>query len=408
MKISCFVCLLALLTAPLCARAADSAANTEGNFNGVPGTPAYMSGDGRTEHPSVRLQSENIVVTLRPNELYETRAQFVFVNDSANAVTVKMGFPEFNNPARFPPETTGFKQFAATIRGKAVVAPRVEVPDRIDVISWRIATVKFAPRERVEVASMALSPVHQFGTFGSSRLLSYQFTGEGWKGKVGRTDVEVRVPMAGHWVGKFGVYDLDLDGEPRSAPATHSVNGVGYFRGSWRNWSGKASGQWTLQRVMPNWLIETGDELYFDYDAPFMRELQVGAGVGRLDNPAPQGYQKQGETLVSLDYLAQIAAASGEPNGLSWDAGARTATLQIGLLKAAFTPGQTQMKVQRAGASETVNLPITPEIIDIAGKGTLYVPLGAAAQALGLDYRVDADKHALTVELPQTVAPTPV
>ena len=82
--------------------------------------------------------------------LYETRAQFTFVNDSARAVTVKMGFPEYNNPARFPPATSGFQKFGATVAGQAVTAPRVRVTDRLGVTSWRIATVKFAPRQSIE------------------------------------------------------------------------------------------------------------------------------------------------------------------------------------------------------------------------------------------------------------------
>ena len=74
---------IALLTVPLAARANDAV------MVGLPGQPQFLRG----KHPTIRMVSETVDLTLNTPDSYTTDANFLFANDGS-ATVVQMGFPE--------------------------------------------------------------------------------------------------------------------------------------------------------------------------------------------------------------------------------------------------------------------------------------------------------------------------
>ena len=100
---------------------AGQARANDGYIDGVAGTPTVA----QKEHSQIRMESEKVVLTLLPQGKYRTDARFVFVNDSAKNVVVRMGFPE--GSSIYQDEDLGentFLSFKTTVDGKPVRARR--------------------------------------------------------------------------------------------------------------------------------------------------------------------------------------------------------------------------------------------------------------------------------------------
>lgn len=385
---------LSLLAALLLA-ATPTLAN-DASFSGIAGSPTLSQG----EHTKIRMESEKVVLTLRPNELFETDARFVFVNDSNRAATVRMGFPETNYGDGWEDDGSrvGFKKFATTVNGRAVSAKRTII-NRQNGDVWWIKTVSFAPRERKNIRVMATSELGGSVDYAFGRALSYNFTGKNWKGLVSRSDLEVRIPLAGTWT---AVGDSWKEGdEKRTAwkPNVEVKNGVAYLRKSWRNWQAQSVTTIGIRRVMPDWLVEFPiNKLMLTEDTfAHIATFRVGRksdGLGAVNAPAPQAFMHNGVAMVSFDYLARTLAGSAQNSKRGYDAGARTAFVRAQGTKLSFAPGNRAMTVTKNGVSREVALPVAPVLVTVVGSGrALYVPLAAAAGELDLPFVVNEAKH---------------
>ena len=381
-----------LLFAALLIAATPTLAN-DASFSGIAGSPTLSKG----EHTQIRMESEKVVLTLRPNELFETDARFVFVNDSDRAATVRMGFPETNYGDGWEGtdgSVSGFRKFATTVNGRAVKAKRTIIDlDNNDV--WWIKTVNFAPRERKNVRVMATSEVGGSVDYAFNHALSYNFTGKNWKGLVSRSDLEVRIPLAGNWM---AVGDSYVDGAEKRAswtPAVEVKNGVAYLRHSWRNWQAQSAVTIGVRRVMPGWMIEyptTGLMLTEEILAHTVT-FDVGRNsnaLGPVNYNPPHAFMRDGVAMVAFDYLARVT-----PKGArSYDAATRTASLQTQGVKISLAPGNRAMTVTKNGKSSEVLLPVAPVLLPVVGVGrALYVPLAATANQLGLPFTLNAAAH---------------
>lgn len=379
---------LAFVAAPALANAAS--------FSGIVGSPTLSKG----EHTQIRMESEKVVLTLRAGELFETDASFVFVNDSNRATTVRMGFPETNYGDGWEGDGSrvGFKKFATTVNGRAVAAKRTII-NRENSDVWWIKTVSFAPRERKNIRVMATSELGGIVDTMFGRALSYNFTGKNWKGLVSRSDLEVRIPLAGTWA---VVGDSWSDGaEKRTAwkPNVEVKNGVAYLRKSWRNWQAQNVTTIGVRRVMPDWLVEFSITNLMLTEDTFARVVTFRVGsktdkLGVVDAPAPQAFMHNGVAMVSFDHLARTIGNAAPDSKRSYNAATRTASVEAKGTKISFAPGNRAMTVVKDGKSQEVALPAPPVLVPIAnGDRALYVPLAAAAGELGLPFVVNEAKH---------------
>lgn len=375
------------LLAALLLAATPSLAN-DASFSGIAGSPTLSKG----EHTQIRMESEKVVLTLRAGDLFETDANFVFVNDSNRATTVRMGFPETNYGDGWEGDGSrvGFKKFATTVNGRAVAAKRTII-DRENGNVWWIKTVSFAPRERKNVRVMATSELGGSVDYMFHRALSYNFTGKNWKGLVSRSDLEVRIPLAGNWMAVGDSWNEGADKRTSWKPNVEVKNGVAYLRKSWRNWQAQSVTTIGVRRVMPDWLIEfPATNLMLTEDAlAHMATFHVGpasATLSPVDSNPPHAFMSNGVAMVSFDHLARVTQNSKR----GYNAATRTASLQTKGTKLSFAPGNRAMTVVKNGQSKEIALPVAPVLVPMAdGERALYVPLAAAGE-LGLPFVVNA------------------
>lgn len=382
------------LLALLLAVATPTLAN-DASFSGIAGSPTLSRG----EHTAIRMESEKVILTLRPNETFDTDARFVFVNDSNRNVTVKMGFPETNYGDGWEGDSrkVGFKKFATTVNGKKIVVKRTIV-NRENGDVWWIKTVSFAPRERKNVRVMATSELGGSVDYSFNRALSYNFTGKNWKGLVSRSDLEVRIPVAGLWSAVGNSYDEKSDRRISWAPRVETKNGVAYLRHSWRNWQAQSATNIGIRRVMPHWMMDFPSLRVLLNEDDFKNTVtfRVGEGadtLGRVHPNPPQGFTQDGVAMVAFSHLFDRAEAENEKVKAtrSWDAATRSASLARGATKIAFAPGNQTMKLVKAGKTEEIKLAAAPVLVSVIdGERVLYVPLEASAKALGLPLKMDA------------------
>ena len=383
------------LLALLLVAATPTLAN-DASFSGIAGSPTLTKG----EHAQIRMESEKVVLTLRANNLFETDARFVFVNDSNRAATVRMGFPETNYGDGWEDngEKTGFKKFATTVNGRAVAAKRTVI-NRENGDVWWIKTVNFAPHERVNIRVMATSELGGSVDYMFGRALSYNFTGKNWKGLVSRSDLEVRIPLSGTWAAVGDSWDEDIEKRVAWKPTVEVKNGVAYLRRSWRNWQAQSVMTLGVRRVMPAWLVEFPHTNLMLNQQTFSQIATFGVGattveLGAVDAPAPQAFMRNGVAMVSFDHLARAVESHLQDSERGYDAATRTAFVEGAGTKLSFAPGNRAMMVVKNGKSQEIALPVPPVLIPMAnGDRALYVPLAAAAGELGLPFGVNQAKH---------------
>ncbi len=393
MKISfSYLAALAFIAAPALAN--------DASFSGIVGSPTLSKG----EHPQIRMESEKVVLTLRPNELFETDARFVFVNDSNRAATVRMGFPETNYGDGWGDKgaRVGFRKFATTVNGRTIAAKRTII-DRENGDVWWIKTVSFAPRERKDIRVMATSELGGSVDYAFGRALSYNFTGKNWKGLVSRSDLEVRIPVAGTWAAVGESWNERGDDRATWTPDVEVKGGVAYLRKSWRNWQAQSVTTVGIRRVMPGMLLPypLANLMLSEDTLAKMATFRVGresSSLGSVDAPAPQGFVHNGVAMVSFDHLARTAAGADKGSLRGYNAATRAAFVQMNGTKLSFAPGNRAMTVVKDGVAKAVALPVAPVLVPVANQGrALYVPLAAAAGEFGLPFAVNEAKHRFRV-----------
>ena len=387
--------LLALLLAATPALANDA------SFSGVLGSPTLTKG----ENPAIRMESEKVILTLKNEKQFATDANFVFVNDSSRAVTVRMGFPETNygdgweeNEDR---QKSGFVRFATSVDGVAIKAARTVIPtgqNNHDI--WWLKTVAFRPRERKNVRVQTLSALGGSVEWALNRAMAYNFTGKNWKGLVSRSDLEIRIPLAGLWTVSASEWDEKSQRPRYWKPAVETRNGVAILRHSWTNWQAQTMATIGVKRVMPFWMVERPSETMMLSDEALANLVTVrvgnGAGaIGKVDYNAPQAFVKDGVAFVNFGYLAKRVGSSSDPKKsvTTYDAATKRSSIRRGDRRIIFAPDSKMMTTTQTGklASEIV-LPAAPILVpDLDGSKSLYVPLMESAKALGVTATFDKD-----------------
>lgn len=397
MKIPLALSLLTLLLAVVPTGANDSYFAGVAGVAGVAGAPTPVQ--SQTEHLAIRMESEKVVLTLRPNDLFDTDANFVFVNDSGKSVAVQMGFPEQNigvgDDDEFGGADFGFNRFATSVNGRRIAAKRTKVRNA-HFNSWWLKTVSFAPHETKRIRVMATSRLGG-DTSSASGILSYNFTGGNWKGLVSKSELEVRVPLRGMWQASSFIY-ADAPKYERKSPQFSRRNGVGVLRYEWTNWQAEGRARVGLMRLMPHNLsyahaspAETakyyGERTYF----------QIGKAVDRADNfRDTTGFVRDGVGMIAFSYLSEVGPRYAIYS--TYDAKTGRATLHRGDIEVSFVAGNKMMRAVKNGVTREVKLPLAPVLLKVGREGErLYVPLRAAAQAL--DLSVDVARHYVSVGL---------
>lgn len=395
MKPSHFFVPLSLLLLAVSVKANDA------SFSGILGSPTLSTG----EHSAIRMESEKVILTLKNDKQFATDANFLFVNDSSRAVTVRMGFPEGNYGDGWENDEdkkqSGFLRFATTVNGATVKATRTVVKDKdSDHDIWWIKTVAFRPRERKNVRVTALSALGGSTEWAVNEAMSYNFTGKNWKGFVGRSDLEVRIPLSGLWMVSASEWPEKAERPTHWKPSVETKNGVAILRHSWTNWQAQSTATIGIKRVMPFWMVEwPADSMILDQKTfDNLVTVRVGDGAGTIEKvaySAPQGFVKDGVAFVSFSHLAKrVGQTSDEKIPVTtYDAKSGRASIRRDSKRIIFTPGSISISVMQTGKlASQIKLSAAPLLIsDVSGEKSLYVPLVESAKALGVAASFDKD-----------------
>lgn len=386
--------LLALCLIGPFAQANDSA------FEAVGGSPRPLQG----ENARIRMQSERIVLTVG-RDGYDTRAEFVFVNDSNRRTDVMMGFPEENSgdvASGDKPRQTTFKRFATRVDGASVRARRIILakPDPAGFVTYWVKNVSFAPRQTRRVRVDYRSPFGATTSSGFNRAIYYNFTGGNWKGKVARTDLEVRFSQPGLW---------RVFAEAASAPVSMNLktrSGEAILSRTWRDWEAQTYFLMGLSRAIPLWMEEPDmfmTPVRLQKSLTFRVGAPSGQAVGFSGYP-PAAFVKDGVTYVSVLHLEQRLMAwrsdarrENLPVARGWEPESRRVSLRAGERTLSFQLHSREMQVRSASGSQKVTLPAPAMALQSDRGLTTYVPLVPVAKALGFGYEVTPSKHALVL-----------
>ncbi|PQV62585.1 hypothetical protein B1R32_12823 [Abditibacterium utsteinense] len=348
------------------ARANDSA------FSGVSGTPKPMKG----EHRSIAMQSEKIVI-VADTKGTSTTVDFVFRNDGGKT-SVQMGFPESSYNDGELKGKSAFLRFATSIDGKKVAARRIVVSSESpETEAFWLKTVDFAPRQTRRVRVEYRSPWGGTTEWGTHRALVYNFTGQNWKGKVERSDLEIRVVSPGLWIG------LPLfDGAPIPMALTSSSD-AGIFRKTWRNWQAQGTFIFGLTRAVPFWMLDK-NTISNSMNVPARLKNAATFRVGKVpenlprDAETPDAFTRNGATYISLSHLKRRLEDWTNDLDLKWNEKTRVSTLRVGQKSLHFSPN-----------TPLAETPLRPILLRGEYDSTLYVPLAPVAKTLGLNFKLD-------------------
>jgi hypothetical protein len=350
-------------------------------FSGVGGTPKPLRG----EHRSIVMQSEKVSIVAN-DATYDTVVDFVFRNDG-RATSVQMGFPESSYGDVSADKKSTFLSFATYVDGRKVAARRIVTSGgEGGTEAYWLKTVTFGPRQTRRIRVAYRSPMGGTTEWGTHSALSYVFTGQNWKGKVDRSDLEVRITKPGLWIGlpKFDYKPLEMTQE-NTPQAT-------IFRKTWRNWQAEGGLLFGLTPAVPFWMMDRGvlseqtvlQSITFRV-GPVPQELPINA-------EAPHAFTRDNVTYISLSHLQRRLDGFSYSleqyrkikvkTSLGWNEKARLATLHVGAKTLTFSP----------------NTPVTPGgprpiLLPGAYGKTLFVPLAPVAKTLGLEYSVDSSKR---------------
>ena len=228
----------------------------DSSFEGVGGTVRPTRG----ENKAIRMKSETVILTAGEND-FSTRVDFVFANETAKLQRVPMGFPEGNFgdvSSAGPMKNSGFKSFTTWVDGNRVAAKRtiLKEADASGFDTYWLKTVLFAPRQTRRVRVEFRSPYGGNTNWGFTNAMSYAFTGKNWRGNVGESRMEVRVPIAGLW------RTVATGNDEKVLPFSLRNDASGaVFRRTWKNWEAQENVTFGLERAVPFWRVDaTGSD----------------------------------------------------------------------------------------------------------------------------------------------------
>jgi hypothetical protein len=352
-------------------------------FSGVGGTPKPLRG----EHRSIVMQSEKVSIVAN-DATYDTVVDFIFRNDG-RATSVQMGFPESSYGDVSADKKSTFLSFATYVDGRKVAARRIvtnggEGMGGTDAF-W-LKTVTFAPRQTRRIRVAYRSPMGGSVEWGIHKALNYPFTGQNGKGKVERSDLEIRVSKPGLWIASpsFGYKPLAMTQET-TPQAT-------IFRKTWRNWQAQGEFTFGLTPTVPFWMMDRA--ISKEEVVLHATTFRVGPVPQELPNnaEAPHGFMRDNVTYISLSHLQRRLDGFSYSlekyrnlkvkTSLGWNEKSRSATLRAGAKTLTFSP----------------NTPVTPggpRPILLPGTygNTLFVPLAKVSRDLGLEFSIDSSKR---------------
>ena len=387
----------------------------DASFEGIAGSARPLKG----ENPWIQMESEKVILTANAKD-FTTQADFVFRNHSNRRLSVPMGFPEGNYgdvASAGPLQKSGFSSFATWVDGRKVVAKRTVLSEKAaqnaDFDTYWLKTVEFAPLQTRRVRVVARSPYGGRAAWGLQNCLSYDFSGQNWRGNVEVSEFEVHVVQKGLWMavmeaGGNKALDLEVETGPKRA----------ILRRHWTNWPAKMSVSVGLQRAFPFWHA-VALRVYNSYDIHFFRSAQtfrVGAKPKTLENYgdfAPDGFVRDGTTYVSLSLLKRRVEDEAKTKiALTYNAKKRQARLTRGRANWIFELDSTFIEIRSQGSctSARVKLGAAPVLLHGNSGSTFYVPLNHVVQALNLSAdmratnrllgaKVDAKNRLFTISL---------
>ncbi len=351
----------------------------DASFSGVGGTPRLMAG----EHHSIAMESEEIVIVAN-DKFYDTTVDFVFRNDG-NAASVQMGFPESRINDVKPANKSAFLRFSTSVDGRKVSAKRMVPQSEMgnDNAYW-IKTVTFARHQKRHVRVEYRSPMAGAPTWGVHQAAIYDFTGKNWKGKVERSDLEVRIRESGLWIGS-PLWNFEPVAMKLKIGTKEAV-----FRRTWRNWQAQGKFWFGLTRAVPFWMWDKN--LFGSASNPKIFAAAKTFRVGKVpvnlpqNAEAPPAFTRNGTIYISLSHLesrlsdfardlnehrkiaAEVDLKQDEKSGIS--------TLTAGRKTLHFAPH--------------VRSP-APILLRGEYESTLYIPLAPVVKTLGLTFKLDAN-----------------
>ncbi len=345
-------------------------------FSGVSGTPKPMRG----EHRSIAMQSEKILI-VADSKGYSTRVDFVFRNDGGKT-QVQMGFPESSYGDVPLSKKSAFSRFFTSVDGREVAARRIVTSAGEDSTdAYWLKTVAFARHQTRRVRVEYRAPWGGNVEWGTRRALVYGFTGKNWKGKVERSDLEIRIIEPGLWIG-LPLFDnvpipMALETSPR----------VAVFLKTWRDWQAQGFFMFGLTKTVPFWMADR-DTISTMLQTPARIDKSTTFRVGAVPDELPRGaelppaFTRGGVTYIALSHLKRRLDEWTNDSSLKWDAKTRVSTLKVGAKTLRFAPN--------APAPDSS---ISPILLHGEYNDALYIPLANVAKTLGLIFKLDAENR---------------
>jgi hypothetical protein len=174
--------LLAAISVLLIVSALPSVWADDAALGGVGGAVKAMD-----EHPSIRMESERVCVTLWPR-VADVECRFVFRNTGGPA-EVTMGFPEVGQSGR----RRGFEWFRAQVDGRSAVVQTTPWENETGgPIRWRVKTVHFGRNQTRVVSDFYRTRTD--GPMDGTRWFWYNlYTGSSWKGPIRSADIIIDI-----------------------------------------------------------------------------------------------------------------------------------------------------------------------------------------------------------------------
>jgi len=353
-----------LLALTLLLPALSARANDEG-IDGVSGRPRVLT----RKNATIRMQSETVDITIQDPVTYVTDATFVFVNDGP-AVTVPMGFPEraygdFNPPMA---GKAGFLSFQTWVDGQPIQATRrvlVNAPDQdtFDAVWAKLVSFPANGTRHVRVRCLSRYGGAQ-GPVAPQHYVSYDFTGQNWKGEVDSSVLTIHMNRPGTYLACF----VSDDAKPVLVRKNHD------FIYTWRHWQAHASIDFFFCSTLRDFLStpddiseETAGTIPIKIDFP-----GVDLNESTVDYLAP-GRLHQGELTISLQ------------SWLAWATDQKLVTDSV---------DGPNIKVT-AGGSTTTFTPSDPgtRVVHARDGDAWYVPASRLTALYGAKFDADLPHH---------------
>ena len=367
--------LLTLLANTPATRANDS------SFEGIGGSLRPTQG----ENKAIRMVRETVILTPGATT-YATRADFVFRNETATAQTVQMGFPEgyFEDGAS---DKSSFIGFRTDVDGERVTARRTILAKYQDEFNvYWIKTVSFQPRQTRRVRVEFAARYSSSNNWGFSRALAYDFTGGNWRGKVEESVLEIRLTQPGMWRAvAVGARDAML-------PLALTRTGSGAtLRRVWKNWQAQQTVTIGLERVQPQWRLDSGGPDNSDFTLKSVaasQTVRIGISPTAPENSAgfpPMGLTRNGVFYVEAAHLSERLSAWGESQNPKIEAqdqrdGKNNFVLNAGKTRIEGRVGQNSARIN--GKTVALGAPILR--VPHGDADLIFLPFAPVAKALGL------------------------